>query len=62
MKEAASYSFKHREFLQLQCFLELPLVGLFLPRCLHMATVHSQDPMVSTVHGVLCRHDGACLS
>ncbi len=32
---AGTHSFRHLEFLQLQCFLELPLLGLFLPRCLH---------------------------
>ena len=34
-QRAAAYSFRHLEFLQLQCFLELPLLGLFRPRCLH---------------------------
>ena len=32
---AGTHNFRHLEFLQLQCFLELPLLGLFLPRCLH---------------------------
>lgn len=47
-----TYSFRHLEFLQLQCFLELLLLGLFLPLCLQ--SICSNQGLPSSDTGLIC--------
>ena len=55
-----TYSLRHLEFLQLQCFLELPLLGRLRPRCLHHSASGQQVVMQITSHLVAVGNAGQC--
>ena len=55
-----TYSLRHREFLQLQCFLELPLLGRLRPRCLHHSGSGEQAVMQLAYPFVAVRNAGRC--